>query len=159
MDKEKEYIAEIQFGSETDTLDPTGTIVKKAQVLKLTKHKLIDTIQEFIGEIEQTPPMYSALKVNGQPLYKLARKGIEIPRNKRKVTIYSIQLIAFTKTAVTIKVVCGRGTYVRTLAKDIAQKLGTVGHLNSLKRTRIGEYDENKCVTIKKFPEWISART
>ena len=106
-------------------------------------------IKLFIGEIKQEPPMYSALKVNGQPLYKFARKGINIPRKKRIITIHDIQLIDFIKDIITLKVICGRGTYIRSLAKDIANKLNTVGHLVTLERTRIGKYDKKKCIEIK----------
>ena len=159
MDKEKEYLAEIQLGVETDTLDPTGKVVETANVPKLTEDKINLVLKEFIGEIKQEPPMFSALKVNGQPLYKLARKGIKIPRENRTVNIYDIQLINFTDRTITLQVVCGRGTYIRSLAKDIAEKLNTVGHLTSLKRTRIGEYNQSSCIAVKDLSKWISART
>ncbi len=103
--------------------------------------------------------MFSAIKVNGQPLYRFARKGINIPRKKRVISIHDIELIDFSKDIITIKVTCGRGTYIRSLAKDIAEKLNTVGHLALLKRTRIGEYDKKSCIEIEDFPKWISART
>ena len=102
--------------------------------------------------------MYSALKYNGKPLYKLARKGITVDRKKREVKIYDIELINFSLDRINIKVNCGRGTYIRSLARDIAVNLGTVGHLKSLKRTCIGDYDEKACITIKEFPEWLFAR-
>jgi len=159
MDKEKEYLAEIQLGLETDTLDPTGKVVGMANVPKLTEDKINLVLKEFIGEIKQEPPMFSALKVNGEPLYKLARKGINIPRENRTVNIYDIQLINFTDRRITLKVVCGRGTYIRSLAKDIAEKLNTVGHLTTLKRTRIGKYNQSSCIAVKDLSKWISART
>ena len=102
MDKEKEYIAKIQLGVETDTLDLTGNITKTAVIPDLSIKNIEDIIKLFIGEIKQEPPMYSALKVNGQPLYKFARQGINIPRKKRKVTIYDIQLIDFIKDIITL---------------------------------------------------------
>ena len=95
MDKEKEYLAEIKFGVETETLDPTGKIVKTADVPILTQKVINDVLNRYIGEIRQEPPMFSALKVNGKPLYKYARKGIVIPREKRKVNIYHITLIQY----------------------------------------------------------------
>ena len=159
MDKEKEYLAKIQLGFETDTLDPTGKVVRTADVPELSENEINIVLKEFIGKINQEPPMFSALKVNGQPLYKLARKGINIPRKNRAVTIYDIQLINFTKNTIILKVVCGRGTYIRSLAKDIAENLNTVGHLASLKRTRIGEYNQTSCITVKDLSKWISART
>ena len=159
MDKEKEYLAEIKLGVETETLDPTGKIVKTADIPLLTEKIINDVLNKFIGEIRQEPPMFSALKVNGQPLYKYARKGIDIPREKRTVNIYDITLIQFSQDTITLKVTCGRGTYIRSLAKDIADELNTVGHLVKLVRTRIGEFDENNCIELKDFPEWLSART
>ena len=159
MDKEKEYLAEIQLGVETDTLDPTGKVVGTADVPRLSQDDINLVLKGFIGEIKQEPPMFSALKINGQPLYKLARRGIKIPRKNRAVTIYDIQLINFTDRTITLKVVCGRGTYIRSLAKDIAKKLNTVGHLASLKRTRIGEYNQSVCIAVKDLSKWISART
>ena len=159
MDKEKEYLAEIQLGVETDTLDPTGNIVRTADVPELSEDEINLMLKEFIGEIKQEPPMFSALKVNGQPLYKLARRGIKIPRKNRAVSIYDIQLINFTYKTIKLKAVCGRGTYIRSLAKNIAEKLDTVGHLASLKRTRIGEYNQSACIAVKDLSKWISART
>ena len=158
MDKEKEYIADIQLGIETDTLDPTGNIVKTANIPGLSKEQIKMVLKIFIGNIKQEPPMFSALKVNGQPLYKSARRGINIPRKKRVISIHNIELIDFSKDIITIIVTCGRGTYIRSLAKDIAEKLNTVGHLAVLKRTRIGEYDKKNCIEVEDFSEWISAR-
>ena len=159
MDKEKEYIAEILLGKETDTLDLTGRTVKISNVPKLTENKILEAVKQFIGDIKQEPPMFSALKVNGQPLYKSARKGINVPRKKRTVQIYDINIISFNEDTIRLMVTCGRGTYIRSLAKDIAKQLDTVGHLVSLKRTRIGEYEEKNCIDINDFPEWISAQT
>ena len=158
MDKEKEYVAKIQLGIETDTLDLTGKVIKTATIPVLSIKRINNIIKLFIGEIKQEPPMYSALKVNGQPLYKYARKGINIPRKKRIITIHDIQLIDFLKDMITLKVTCGRGTYIRSLAKDISIKLDTVGHLVELQRTRIGEYDKKNCIKINDFEKWMSAK-
>ena len=159
MNKEKEYTADIQLGIETDTLDPTGNIVKTANIPDLSKEQIKMVLKIFIGNIKQEPPMLSALKVKGQPLYKSARRGINIPRKKRVISIHDIELIDFANDIIKIKVTCGRGTYIRSLAKDIAEKLNTVGHLVVLKRTRCGEYDKKNCIEVEDFPEWISART
>ena len=158
MDKEKEYIADIHLGVETDTLDLTRNIVKTANIPYLSEKQIKSVLKIFVGDIKQEPPMFSALKVNGQPLYKSARKGINIPRKKRIISIYDIELIDYSQDKLMIKVICGRGTYIRSLAKDIAYKLNTVGHLAVLKRTRIGEYDEKNCIEVEGFSEWISAR-
>lgn len=157
MDKKKEYEARIKLGQETDTLDPTGNLINTAPVPKLNKVGINAVLKNFVGKIRQVPPMFSALKINGTPLYKLARKGIEVEREPREITIDDIKLLNFTKDELLIHVKCGRGTYIRTLAKDIAQKLGTVGHLLSLKRTRVGDYYQIDCITIEEFPEWKSA--
>ncbi len=159
MNKDTEYLAEIQLGIETDTLDPTGNIVKTASIPDLSQDQIRAVLKNFIGHIKQEPPMFSAIKVNGQPLYRFARKGINIPRKKRVIIIYDIELIDFSNDIITIKVTCGRGTYIRSLAKDIAKKLNTVGYIAVLKRTRIGEYNKKNCIKIEDFPEWISART
>ena len=156
MDKEKEYVAEIQLGVETDTLDPTGKIVEISNIPYLTEDAIKVVLNKFTGEIDQMPPMYSALKVNGQPLYKSARKGINIVRKMRSVNIYEIVLIKFTQDTILLKVTCGRGTYIRSLARDIAISLGTLGSLVSLKRTRIGVFDQNNSITINDFPKWLS---
>ena len=158
MDKEKEYYAEIQLGVKTDTLDPTGIIIDQSDIPHLTENKIKKVLNKFVGKIEQVPPMYSALKVNGQTLYKSARKCISIKRKARTINVYEIFLINFTHDTISLKVTCGRGTYIRSLAKDIAIKLNTVGYLTKLIRTRIGEFDENSCVELKDFPEWLSAR-
>ena len=159
MNMEKEYKCEITLGHETDTLDPTGKVVGTADVPGFFQDDINLVLKEFIGKIKQEPPMFSALKVNGQPLYKLAHKGIKIPRKIRTVNIYDLQLINFTSRTITLKVVCGRGTYIRSLAKDIAEKLNTVGHLATLKRTRIGEYNQSSCIVVNDLSKWISART
>ncbi len=158
MDQQKEYIAEIILGSETDSLDITGKIVKRAHIPNINGHIIQNVLSDFIGEIMQEPPMYSALKYNGQPLYKLARKGIVIHRKKRLVKIYDIKLNDFTVNSIKIKVICGRGTYIRSLGRDIALGLNTVGYLKSLIRTRIGDIDKNLCISINDFPAWLSAR-
>ena len=156
---EKEYSAEISLGVETDTLDLTGMIIKKKDVPFLDKKTIQAKLTNYIGDTMQEPPMFSALKINGQPLYKLARKGIMVRRKERIVKIYNIQLKDFTPYSIIIRVRCGRGTYIRALARDIALSLGTVGHLKSLKRTRIGNVSKDDCITIEEFPKWLSAKT
>lgn len=158
MNLEKEYIANITFGSETDTLDLTGKIVNQGPNPVLNKNKIEKILPNFIGTIKQKPPMFSALKQNGVPLYKFAREGINIPRKNRLINIYNIDLLNINKNIITIKVTCGRGTYIRSLAKDIAKKLNTYAFLSSLIRTRIGDFSKNDCVSIDNFKEWISAQ-
>ena len=100
--------------------------------------------------------MYSALKKNGTPLYKLARKGIQVERDPRPIKIYDIELLKFEDNQITIRVECGKGTYIRTLAKDIADKLNTCGHLIQLSRTKVGDYSEMDSIQIENLNEWLS---
>ncbi|MDP6570095.1 MAG: tRNA pseudouridine(55) synthase TruB [Candidatus Marinimicrobia bacterium] len=158
MDKEKEYIAVITLGSETDTLDSTGKVIKISPVTRLSKKVIEDSFKNFIGGYLQIPPMYSALKKNGKPLYIYARKGVEISREKRRVNIIDISLLDYSPKSITIKVNCGRGTYIRSLAKDIAEALDTTGYVQTLQRTRIGEFNRTNCFTPDKFSSWLSAR-
>ena len=152
----KEYIGTIHLGIETDTLDLTGKIIKKLPIPQISEYKVKSILEEFLGESLQIPPMFSALKKNGIPLYKLARKGIEIEREPRQILIHEIELINFEDNEITIRVVCGKGTYIRTLAKDIAEKLNTCGYLTCLSRTKVGDYSESDSVQIENLNEWLS---
>jgi tRNA pseudouridine55 synthase len=156
MNKRKEYIAEIEFGKTTDTLDLEGQITEISDVNIDSVEMIRNVLKQYIGEIEQIPPMYSALKVDGKRLYKLARKGITVKRNPRKVHVYNIELISYEDNICTIKVECGRGTYVRVLAADIAKSLSTVGYLTKLVRTKVGDYDQKSSIKIENIPEWLS---
>jgi len=152
----KEYIATIQLGTETDSLDITGKVINELPVPEFSREKIKSILNGFIGESYQIPPMFSALKKNGIRLYKLARKGIEVEREPRKIFIYNIELINFNKNQITIKVECGKGTYIRTLAKDIAEKLDTCGYLSQLSRTKVGDYTESDSIQIENLNEWLS---
>lgn len=157
MDLKKEYLATVQLGETTDTLDPTGTVIETAAVGSLDKSFLELKLKEFTGRIEQVPPMYSALKRNGVPLYKLARKGKVVDRKPRSVDVYSIDLLSVLESSFKIRVTCGRGTYIRALAADIARSLGTVGYLTELTRTAVGEYNRENAITVEEFPQWLSS--
>jgi len=156
MALKKEYIGSIQLGLETDTLDSTGEVIKKMDIPNLDNLKIESVLNDFIGEGYQIPPMYSALKKNGTPLYKLARKGVEVERAPRPIQIYDIKLISFKDNKITIRVECGKGTYIRTLAKDIAEKLNTCGHLVQLSRTKVGDYSQSDSIQIENLNEWLS---
>jgi len=158
MDMPKTYETEILLGNQTDTGDRTGTVVESAPVPDLSESMILGALAEFNGEIEQIPPMYSAKKVDGQTLYKLARKGMVIERKPSIVTIYDIQLTSWSRDQINICVRCGRGTYIRVLAEDIAQKLGTLAHVKELKRTAIGDYCVEDALSIPEFIEkWKSS--
>lgn len=138
---DKSYIATLKLGIETDTLDKTGKIISTQEVQDYTIEEINNVLNSFIGKSKQIPPMYSALKKDGVPLYLLAREGITIERKEREIEIYSIKLISYQKPYLTFEVNVSKGTYVRTLAYDIAKKLNNIGHLVSLKRTKIGKFD------------------
>ena len=140
MEHDKTYIATIQFGIKTDTGDITGKAINN--VGAAVHGDPIECLNTFLGEIQQIPPMYSAIKINGKKLYEYAREGITIEREPRKITIYKIELINFNeeKQELTIKVECSKGTYIRVLAEDIAEKLGTVGTIKELERTVVGNF-------------------
>ena len=137
---DKTYIATLKLGSKTNTGDLTGEVVETKEIPELTKEQISKVLQGFLGKNAQIPPIFSALKVNGQPLYKYARKGIEIERKPREIEIYKIYLVSYEKDEITFLAKVSKGTYVRTLGEDIAEKLGTVGHLSKLTRIEIGPY-------------------
>lgn len=139
MDEDKEYITEAIFGKRTDTLDYDGKVVDTSDKT-FTREDLEEAIKDFTGKITQIPPMYSALKVNGQKLYDLARKGIEVERKKRQVNIYSFEIIDFDFPKATFKITCSKGTYIRTLVDDLGEKLGSFAYVNSLTRSKVGDF-------------------
>ena len=154
---DKTYEGFIKLGEKTDSMDLTGNIIKEKEVCKISHQNLIDCENKFIGELLQRTPMYSARKINGVRLYKLARKNIEIKTNPKLITIKSLKIKQLEKSTLKIKVECSSGTYIRVLAEDIAEYLGTVGHLTSLTRLSVGEYRLDESVTIEKFEDkWKS---
>lgn len=140
MALEKEYEGCIELGIYTDTLDVTGRVMQKKPVPVLDVTTVENAASAFIGEIEQTPPMYSAIKVDGKRLYKIARAGGHAPRKIRVVNIFSIEVLGIELPLIFFRVRCSKGTYVRTLAADWAEHLGTVGFLKTLTRTRVGSF-------------------
>tara|TARA_X000000368_G_C23003240_1_gene699931 strand:+ start:356 stop:1006 length:651 start_codon:yes stop_codon:yes gene_type:complete len=147
----KTYIASIRLGETTNTLDPEGRISEKKEIPSLSKNFINEVLQTFQGETFQKPPMFSAKKIAGKKLYELARKNIVVKRDPIKVTIENIELINFTDSTVKFTVTCSKGTYIRVLGKEIAKKLGTVGYLEELIRTRVGEFLIENSKTIEKF--------
>ena len=140
---DKTYIATLKLGEKTNTADLTGEIIENKEIPELSKEKICRIFQGFLGKSAQIPPIFSALKVNGQAMYKYARKGIDIERKPREITIFKLDLINFEKDEITFIAKVSKGTYVRTLGEDIAEKLGTVGHLTKLTRVEIGPYSLN----------------
>jgi len=136
----KEYIAELTLGKETDTFDITGKVIKEQQCKVHDKLEIYNVFQSFIGEITQTPPKYSAIKVNGKPLYKYARENIEIKIKQRKQYIYELKLVDYCNDKIIFYAKVNKGTYIRSLGVDIAHKLNEIGYLSNLERIAIGEH-------------------
>ena len=154
---DKTYEGIIKLGEKTDSMDLTGNIVEEKKVAEISDQSLIDCENKFVGELLQRTPMYSARKINGVRLYKLARKNIEIKTNPKLITIKSLKIKQLEKSTLKIIVECSSGTYIRVLAEDIAEYLDTVGHLTSLTRLSVGEYKLDESVTIEKFEDkWKS---
>ena len=140
LDADKAYIATARLGQVSDTGDAEGTIIQERPVPELNEAQIRDAMAAFLGDIEQVPPMYSALKQNGQPLYKLAREGKTVERKARSVTIFDLELIEWNAPDLTFSVRCSKGTYVRTLAEDIGEALDCGAHLVMLHRTHTGGF-------------------
>lgn len=151
-DLEKEYIARIQLGILTDTLDRTGEILKRKDVPKLDEERVKEVLKHFEGEIMQSPPPYSAVRIEGRRLYDLAREGVLVNPKPKRVKVYSIELLDIGEDYLTLKVIAGKGTYIRSLARDIAEKLGTVGIVGDLKRTRVGHFRVEDSLSLD-YPE------
>jgi len=153
---EKEYVATLVLGVVTDTLDLTGKIVETTVFTMPDQDRIISVMQDFTGQIEQTPPMYSAVKVNGERLYVAARKGLDIARQPRIVDIKLLELTKMTSDGFQIKIICSKGTYIRSLADDIGRALGMGAHLGSLIRTRIGKFCLEEATTINEFASSVA---
>lgn len=151
----KTYIATLEFGYKTDTLDITGEILEKKEYKTPTKEEFLEACKGFIGNIEQIPPMYSAIKINGEKLYDLARKGIEVERKPRPVTIDSIDLIQLDEKGAIIKCTVSKGTYIRTLIDDLGEKLGTFATMSDLLRQEVGTYHINKSYRLSEIEKMV----
>ena len=149
---QKTYEATLRLGITTDTEDISGEILTTSPV-NVTRQQLEETLQQFRGEIFQIPPMYSALKVNGQKLCDLARKGKEVDRKPRQITIHLLECLAFDGAEANLRVTCSKGTYIRTLCKDIGEALGCGGTMASLRRTAAGEYTIDQSVPLQTLLE------
>ena len=151
LDAIKSYHAIIKLGEQTDTGDAEGQIIATIPVPNVTQAMLQSVTEQFLGEIMQVPPMYSALKKDGKKLYELAREGIEVERAARPLTIYELSLTPLSDQQLQLTVTCSKGTYVRVLAEDIAKALGTLGHLTALRRIQTGDFDIANAITLADF--------
>ncbi|MFH0779660.1 MAG: tRNA pseudouridine(55) synthase TruB [Parcubacteria group bacterium] len=159
--KEKEYIATIKFGETSETDDEEGILMAKHGIYSVpsedypTSSQIETTMKKFIGEISQIPPAYSALKIKGTPAYKLARSGKKVNLEPRKVFIKEIEILKYEWPLLKIKVVCGPGVYIRSLARDIGEALGVGGYMSALERTRVGDFTVEQAIDLDKEPAKI----
>ena len=153
-DRSKEYEAVMRLGVTTDTEDMTGNILSTSNV-DVAKENIEEAVASFVGEIDQIPPMYSALKVNGKKLYELAREGVTIERKPRRITIEGIDIINIDLPLVTMKIGCSKGTYIRSLCRDIGEKLGCGAAMESLVRSRVGVFNIEDAIKLDEVEKLV----
>lgn len=149
LDSDKEYEGTCQLGSRTRTGDAEGEVIETRPVPDISEAMLTPHCQAFLGDIQQIPPMHSAIKKDGQPLYKLAHQGIEVEREPRQVTIHELAILDVQASAFRFRLRCSKGTYVRTLVEDIGERIGCGAHLSSLRRTGVGPFRVDEAVSIE----------
>lgn len=152
-DRDKEYVAELLLGVETDTQDVTGQVLARCPV-EVQESQVRSVAASFVGEYQQVPPMYSALKVNGKKLCDLARAGKEVERKARPVQIYELEILECSLPVVRMRVVCSKGTYIRTLCADMGERLACGGTMQSLRRTRVGMFSLEDACTLGELQRW-----
>ena len=157
--KTKEYTATLQLGATTPSFDREHTVDMTYPTKHITRQLIEQTLPQFVGEIQQVPPVYSACSVGGDRAYKLARKGKEVELQAKTLQIDELKLTAFDPVTMqmSIRVVCGKGTYIRALARDIGEALGSGAFLTALCRTRIGDVRLEDCLTLDEFPAWLES--
>ena len=157
LDSDKKYRAKLKLGIRTDSGDSEGKVFESCTDFQISEQQIEEALTSFKGEIKQVPPMYSALKVNGVPLYKIARRGQTIERKARRINVYSIELTAFEVDELEIEIACSKGTYIRTIADDLGQALGCGAHISALRRTQAGVFTEADCITTEMLKEEFEA--
>lgn len=157
MAGDKVYRATLQLGASTDTQDAEGQMVSTGDWTQVTRGSFEEACGGMTGTIMQIPPMYSALKQGGTPLYQLARQGIEVPREAREIRIDAIEILRFEPPLVDLQVTCGKGTYIRTLCHDLGVRLGCGAHLTALRRTRNGIFDEDSSHSLEEIRQLCAA--
>ena len=153
----KEYTATLQLGATTPSFDKEHTVDYTYPTAHITEELIRETLQKFIGEIQQVPPAYSACKINGHRAYKLMRKGHDVPLKAKTLRVDEIEMTSFDRKTMqlSIRVACGKGTYIRALARDIGTALGSGAFLTALRRTRVGDIRVENCITLDDFPAWL----
>lgn len=149
LDADKHYQVTCKFGEQTTTGDAEGEVIKQRPLGGLNEQQLLKALEGFRGDIEQIPPMYSALKHKGERLYKLARQGVEVEREARQVTIFELELVSFKSPVAELRVHCSKGTYVRTLVEDIGELLGCGAHVIGLRRNGVGPFDDTNMIDME----------
>jgi len=158
LDADKRYVVTGKLGVTTSTDDTEGTVIATASCAHVTKEQVEKVLAKFIGTISQMPPMHSAIKMNGQPLYKLAHQGITVERQPRSLTIYEIQLKKLTKDTIELFVHCSKGTYIRTLIGDIGKDLACGAHIVELRRCGVGPYQEAEMLNVQRLEQLSLAK-
>ncbi len=151
LDSDKRYRVRIKLGIRTDTGDSEGSIIERNEGISVSRKAIERALTKFKGEVEQVPPMHSAIKMNGVPLYKLARKGITVEREPRLVTLYQICLVEFVNSELELEISCSKGTYIRTIADDLGQELGCGAHVIELRRTQAGVFTEKDSISSEEL--------
>ncbi len=154
LDSDKRYVVKAKLGERTNTSDSDGEVVETREV-NVTREQLEQCVASFKGETDQVPSMFSALKYQGRPLYEYAREGIEVPREARKITVYSIELLRFEGDEIEMEVHCSKGTYIRTITDDLGEMLGCGAHVTYLRRTGVAKYPYEKMVTLEQLNELL----
>ena len=152
-EKDKTYKVIMKFGNETTTQDASGEVTITTELPTLSKAEFCAVTEQFIGEIQQVPPMYSAIKKDGQPLYKLAREGVEVEIEPRPVTIHGIKVLMYNKESAMLEVHCGKGTYIRTLCQDLARACGSSAHMTYLMRLSSGDFNIADAVPLARLEQ------
>ena len=151
MSDTKFYRATLSLGKSTDTYDASGKVLEEKEVGALSENQVIDVLNSFMGKSKQKPPIYSAIKVNGKKLYEYARNGEEVEIKERDLEIMMIKMISFSNNEIVFDVKCSKGTYIRSLCVDIAQKLGYPGHMSHLERRQAGHFSIEDCITLEQL--------
>lgn len=154
LDSDKRYVVKAKLGERTNTSDSDGEVVETREV-NVTREQLERCVASFKGETDQVPSMFSALKYKGRPLYEYAREGIEVPREARKITVYSIELLRFEGDEIEMEVHCSKGTYIRTITDDLGEMLGCGAHVTYLRRTGVAKYPYERMVTLEQLNELL----
>lgn len=153
----KEYVATLQLGASTASHDMEHPVDEVSPTEQITRERIEQVLTSFVGDVQQVPPVYSAVCVNGKRAYQLSRKGKDFEIKAKTVHIEEIELLHFDEEMMqmSIRVVCGKGTYIRSLARDIGEALDSAAYLTSLCRTRVGDISLQQCITLEQFPKWL----